>query len=255
LIVGEIGLNHLGNAALATRYIDMACDTSIDAVTFQIREAAFYSNPKHQHLRLPETVYRSAAKRLRAHGKRLGFAIGSASEVEFVTKFEPEFLKVLSWGIKDGELINRLLESNIELLFFSTGMSDFTEIDNFLYSFADAKEKVRLIHTQLTSDIEQVNLSVIPMMEERYGLPIAYGHHCAQVESIYLSLAYRPSDIFFYIKSSSDHAYPDDEFAVPVSSMDDVIRKLKILPKAIGEEVKIEMPNKIELARRNAEFS
>ena len=47
MIIGEIGLNHLGKEEYASQYIDTMVKTSIDAVTFQIREKEYYKrNPK-----------------------------------------------------------------------------------------------------------------------------------------------------------------------------------------------------------------
>lgn len=254
VIVCEIGLNHLGDPAIAEHYVDTLCDSDVDAVTFQIREAEFYQDEKYRELVLPPSSYVDAKTRLQQAGKEFGFAIGSIDEVDFTLEFESDFMKILSWGLKDPNLIRYLLSRTSLPLYFSTGMSEFLEIDRFVELISGAKDQVRLIHTQLSDDINDVNLRAISAMKNRYDIPIAYGHHCEQLEALYLSLAFAPSDIFIYVKGSPERHYPDDSFAVPIDKIGRMISNLKSLPLALGEEKKIEMENKIEIMRDDVGF-
>jgi hypothetical protein len=61
-----------------------------------------------------------------------------------------------------------------------------------------------------------------------------------------MSLAFEPSDIFFYVKGSSQEKYPDDEHAIAMDKVDEVAKGLKILKNALGKGIKKEMENRLE---------
>ena len=254
MIVCEIGLNHLGNEELASLYLEAICRSSADAATFQIREAKFYENPLHSHLVLSDRFYLDACARLKKHGKKFGFAVSAIDQIEKLAEIGADLFKVLSWDILNRPIIDRILSTNIGQVFVSTGMSDFEEIAKFSESVPNNEHRIRLIHTQLSEEIEHVNLRSIPKLRERFRFPVAYGHHCKHLDVLYLSLAFDPSDIFIYIKNGPEHNYPDDAFAVPIVGLSDVTNALNSLPFALGRTAKLRMENEIEKARQNSEF-
>jgi sialic acid synthase SpsE len=254
MIVCEVGLNHLGDVQMVSQYIEKACQSNLDAVTFQVREDQFYEGPRHHHLLLPDSVYAEAQRNLKQYGKKTGYAVAEICRVDALAELGADFFKILSWDITNELLIQRMLKTDVELIFVSTGMSNFAEIECFADIVKGQEKRIRLIHTQLSMDIEQVNLRAIEAMRERFPFPIAYGHHCSNLSAMYLSLAFQPSDIFFYIKGEAIHNYPDDSFAVYIGELSEVSEALKLLPLALGRSDKSKMENEIESKRAAVEF-
>lgn len=62
--------------------------------------------------------------------------------------------------------------------------------------------------------------------------------HSSDIYALYLALAFNPSDLFFYVKENSIERYPDNEHAIPIRQVDDVLRKIEHYKKAIGDGVK-----------------
>ena len=133
-------------------------------------------------------------------------------------------------------------------IFVSTGMSSKKDIENFI-SFIDRSTKKRnqfkLVHTQLSNDLEDCNLKSIQEMKG-YGLDVAYGHHCGDVTTIFMALCYNPSDLLFYVKGSPDFQYTEDSHAIQIDQIQDLIKKIHRYNGAVGTGVKMSMNNKIE---------
>jgi len=247
MIIAEIGLNHLGDPAYLTAYLQILTETNIDAVTLQIREPAFYETNGNEKLSLRLETYREARDLLHRAGMRIGLAICSDDALPLVHEVAPDFLKLLSWAISDEVLVKKLLEETSLPLFFSTGVSSELEIETFFASTLDKADRMTLIHTQLKNDLSAVNLSAIPTLRNRYGIPVAYGHHCLARKVLCMSLCYNPSDIFFYVVADRKTPHPDQEHAVPLHEISSLVNDLIQLEAAIGDGIKRSGTNEIEL--------
>jgi sialic acid synthase SpsE len=224
----------------------------VDALTFQLREKNFYAKPACSELRLPEIFYEEASTRIKNSERKFGIAIADEEMIGFFEALRPDFYKVLSQDIKNYSLIDLLIGKTDKPIFISTGMSDLDEISDFLAHIGQHKGRVRLIHTQLTQNPDQVNLKAIEYLRRKFSLPVAYGHHCANLNVLYLSLAFSPSDIFFYVKGEQAATHPDDEHAVFLDDIVEVVENLKKLPVSIGSESKSKMENDIEKKWKSA---
>lgn len=241
MFICEVGLNHLGNEEYAIHYINEVIKTDADAITFQILKDSFYADDKYRHLQLPREFYLKASELIRNGQKQFGVAIDDETQIAYMEELGVSFYKILSKDIKNERLIDCLLERTNKKIFVSTGMSDFKEIDSFYSYIHKHKERIVLVHTQLTHEIRDVNLKVVKSLSDRYSLPIAFGNHCANQAVIYLALAYGPADIFVYVKGDLKGNYPDDEHAVFLGDLPLVAINLKALPMAIGEGEKLKM--------------
>ena len=72
-------------------------------------------------------------------------------------------------------------------------------------------------------------------------MKVAFGFHCSNHNAIYMSLAYNPESIFFYIKNNDENEYPDDKHAIRMDSVSTLVDNLLELPLAIGLGKKIKM--------------
>ena len=157
-----------------------------------------------------------------------------------------DFYKVLSWAINDYQFVSKLFFESGTDIYLSTGMSNYAELDLLVREYRQYEKKMFLIHTQLSFNIDDVCLAVIPEMKNRYGPIVCYGHHCEDMSVLDLSTAFLPNSIFFYVKLNDRIIYPDDKHAVNLEQIDLVVSRLNMLPRAIGVPEKVQMKNQVE---------
>ena len=58
MIIGEVGLNHLGNEKYANDYINFHLKSDFECLSFQIRENKFYKRQEKKHLILNDSFYK-----------------------------------------------------------------------------------------------------------------------------------------------------------------------------------------------------
>jgi sialic acid synthase SpsE len=123
-------------------------------------------------------------------------------------------------------------------------MANISEIKKAI-KFFNKKTNLSLIHTQLSHNIYDVNLSTISQLKTKLKLPVAYGHHSDNILVMYLALCFMPSDIFFYVRGASKNIHPDQKHAIPLSKVNKIIENFILLPNALGSGKKQKMPDLI----------
>lgn len=240
MIIAEVGLNHCGDYNAAKLYVEELIATTVDAITFQIREDEFYKD-HFKNYKLSIENYKNLKKIIKDSGKKFGLAISSKNFYNYPT---PDIVKVLSKDFHDAEFINEITTKwSGKKYYLSTGLSTYKEIDNTLNLLKD-KKNVYLIHTSLSNGVDDVNLSAIQKMKNKYGDIICFGNHCEDETAIYLASAYKPKAYFFYVKDKN--GLPDDLHAIKILNIRDICDKIKTSERIIGCEVKEISSNKIE---------
>jgi len=250
MLIAEVGLNHLGDEELALRYVNYLSKTSVDAISFQVREAEYYQRSEKKKFKLSNEVYREAARIIHENKKKFGVALADIEMVDFFESLGANFYKVIRNDITDLQLIKQL-EQTKKRVIVSTGQSSDKDIDNFLNYLKenfndDYHNNFVLNHTQLSYDVEDCNLKSIESLREKYNLDVSFGSHCSLPEVLFMSVYSNPSDILFYVKFSDGQKYPDDRHAIEAEEVSYFTNTIKELYKGIGDGVKIKMINKIE---------
>ena len=237
MIICEIGLNHMGDIKYANEYIDKIIKSKADGVLFHIREKSFYEiNPK---LLLPDKFYVQASKKIKNHKIKFGITLADPDKIEFCKKIDVDFYKIFSRDILDKKIIDKI-KSTKKKTYVSTGMSNLSEIKKFI-KLINYNKQFTLIHTQLDNDIEKVNLKAILLLKEKFKMNVGYGNHAKNIFSIFVSIAYQPSDYLFYVKGSKIKKHPDEPHAISLNNLKDFIKNIKDLEKAVGNKTKIKM--------------
>ena len=228
--IAEIGLNHLGSAALADDLIAGLIKTEADGITFQIREEKFYDRSDPWIVPLSVDDHGNFQDTTRAGGKKFGLSVGDATTAKRAGSLAPDFWKVLSFGLTDYDLLDYL--SSLERpVYVSTGNSDFAEIEDAAKRFP----KVDFIHTQLSAVAGDVNLKAIQGMRERTGRDVSFGLHLPDFRVLFMALCFGPKAIFFYVKGDdAKKTYPDDAHAAPLAEAKQLMSDLRQLETAIG---------------------
>lgn len=241
MIICEVGLNHLGSEKIAIEYIDAVVNTRADALTFQVLMDSFYKNEKYARFKLRNEFFIEALKKTKNRGKRFGVAIDDETAVLLLEDNGIDFFKVLSKDFNNYKLIDKLLEVSEQPIYISTGMNDLKEIEELLSRYNSKKNRITLIQTQLSNLVGDVNFEAISSIKARFDISVAFGFHCSNHKVLYMSPAYKPESIFFYVKKGDNKGYPDDKHAIPLQDVCDVVDDLKELPGAIGCGEKVSM--------------
>ena len=233
MIICEIGLNHMGNIRYANEYIDKVIKSKADGILFHIREKSFYDT--HPKLLLPDKFYVKAIKKVKKYNVKFGVTLADPDKVEFCEKLGVDFYKIFSRDILEEELIKKIVSTK-KKIFVSTGLSNINEIKKFERIIEKKKKQITLVHTYLDKNISKVNLKAIPFLKDQFKMNVAYGNHAENSLVIYLSLAFQPSDILFYVKGMKYKHHIDDPHAIKLNELQDFVKNIKILPNALGRK-------------------
>lgn len=246
LIIAEIGMNHMGDEEYANQYLEVLASAHADALTFQVRENAYYAKQKHgESPILSDEYYRFAAKRTKELGMLFGIGLCELEKVPFFEEIGTDFYKILSKDISSQELVAAVLATK-KPVYVSTGMSSEEEIGLFLERFGvSVSPNLSLIHTQLSYEDADTNLRAIGKLQERFGVPVAFGLHSTDVNVLYASLGFSPSALFFYVKGNRAIKHRDEEHAIPLSQCPAVISEIRRIETMMGDGVKRKMENRI----------
>ncbi len=195
-VIAEIGVNHNGSVETAKRLIDEAVNAGADAVKFQKRhldavyqkkvishpelyEQSFqYLIPLLKEFELSEENYRELAAYAKNKGVIFLASAFDEPSVDFLSQFSMPVYKVASADLVNFPLLERLVRENTPLI-LSTGMSTWDEIDAAVKFLKEKAARFALLHCQSTypAPIDSLNLSVIPELAKRYGVPVGYSGH------------------------------------------------------------------------------
>jgi len=240
MIICEVGLNHMGNVNYANEYVDEIIKAKADGILFHILDKSFYLQKKNLKFNLPEDFYTKAVKKLKRNNVKFGISLADPTRTNFCEKINVDFYKIFGGYIFDKELLNAIKKTH-KKTFISTGRSNLAEIKRLIKSLKDYKNNFTLIHTQVDSNINVVNLKAIPMMREKFQIDVAYGNHAANTNVLFLALAFEPTDLIFYVKGSRFKKHVDDPYAIRLNDLRPLVNNLRELPKAIGKAVKLKM--------------
>ncbi len=192
-IIAEIGINHNGSLENARKLIDIASVFGCDAVKFQKRTVdVVYTK---EELEMPRQSVFGATngdlkrglefgleeyKYIDKHCKDKGIlwfaSEWDAKSVDFTEQFDVCAHKVSSVCLTDIDLLKYMKKTGKPIL-LSTGMSTIDEIDKAIEIVG--LDNTVIFHCTSTYPCinEEINLSVIPKLIERYDCPIGYSGH------------------------------------------------------------------------------
>lgn len=241
MFISEIGLNHKGSETRAFKMLKDLVNTDVDAITFQVVEPAFYEKIKDWGGPLSKNFYKDVIDLVHQNNKLIGFAVMDKDIISFLDSAGADFWKLLSTYVSDDILLNEMQKTN-KPIFIATGISD----ENEIIEMSKKLKNIKFIHTQLSQDTKDANLKAIKRLRELTNKEIAFGLHCPERNILYLSTAFEPSDVFFYVKDDSQEKFPDDEHAIIIDEVDNVVKTMKKLKEALGNGIKEKMKSKLD---------
>ena len=237
-LIAEIAQAHDGSLGIAHSYIDAAADIGVDAIKFQTHIAEFEST-KNDVFRVPFSQQDGSRfdywKRMEfsrpqwaglldhAHKKGLVF-ISSPFSLEALTML----IEIGSPAVKlaSGEIFNSILrEACCEAqlpVFYSTGMSNWAEIDEVARAMRDSQSPTILM--QCTSGyptpLSQVGLNVIEDMKARYGDMVGLSDHSGTIHPSLAAMALGVVTLEFHLTFHREMFGPDTSSSLTLEEVE-----------------------------------
>lgn len=192
-VTAEIGINHNGNVDIAKKIIDAAVKAGCDAVKFQKRTIDVVYTPEElarerenpfgptngdlkRGLEFDGEQYRDIDRYAREKGIAWFASCWDEASVDFIGQFDPPCYKIASAVLTDDGLL-RHHRAKGKPIILSTGMSTLAQIDHAVDVLG--RDDLIILHatSSYPANLEELNLSVIPVLAERYGVPVGYSGH------------------------------------------------------------------------------
>jgi len=254
-IIAEIGINHNGDMKIAKDLIEMSAKAGVDAVKFQKRTPELCV-PEDQRNVMRETPwgtmsymdYRYKVEFEEKEYKELAdFAAGfkvqlfaspwDVVSVDFLAKMNHPVIKIASASITDMELLKKVADSGLPVI-MSTGMSTIEQID----AAVELLPKDRLMIAHATSSYpcepDELNLKMIPVLAERYQVPIGYSGHETGLQSTVAAVALGATFVERHVTLDRAMWGSDQAASVEPSGLQRLVRDIRVVERAMGDGVK-----------------
>ena len=253
-IVGEIGINHNGDLGIARRLIDLASFAEADAIKFQKRTvdvvytAEELAKPREnpfgstngdlkRGLEFGQDAYSNIDRYCKE--KRIAWFASCWDEasVDFMEQFNPPAYKIASASLTDDNLLKHHRKTNRPMI-VSVGMSTLAQIDHAV-SVLGTQDLV-LLHTTSAypAKIADLNLKMIPVLRERYGVPVGYSGHEVGLATSYAAVALGAAMVERHITLDRAMWGSDQAASVEPQGLMKLVRDTRSIEAALGDGVK-----------------
>ncbi len=253
-VVGEIGINHNGDLGIARRLIDVAAVAGADAVKFQKRtvdvvySAEELARPREspfgatngelkRGLEFGLDQYRSIERYCQEKHVAWFASCWDEASVDFMEQFQPPAYKLASASLTDDNLLRHHRKMGRPII-LSTGMSTLAQVDHAVEVLGT--EDLILLHTTSAypAKIPDLNLRMIPVLRERYGVPVGYSGHEVGLASSYAAVALGACMIERHITLDRAMWGSDQAASVEPQGLMKLVRDIRVIEASLGDGVK-----------------
>jgi N,N'-diacetyllegionaminate synthase len=261
LLIAEIGGNHEGNFEYAKRLTQLAIDSDVDYVKFQIYTgdtlvSSIESPDRNRHFKkfeLTPDQHRELARMVLSSGLRYTSSVWDVGAMDWID----EFISVYKIG--SGDLTAYpVLKATAEIgkpIILSTGLSTEEEVLNsiaYLQSVNPVyKSRDMLAVLQCTSmypiPFDAANLNVMVSLKEKTGLTVGYSDHTEGSKALYYATALGAEVLEFHFTDSREgKTFRDHKVSLTREEIKELISEIKIIRELKGGFVKEPVPVEIE---------
>lgn len=258
-IIAEAGVNHNGDIEIAKKMIDVASEAGVDCIKFQTFKAdkLVVKNAPTAEYQMQSTGTNSQFDML----KKLELSFDSFRllkeyaldrGVDFCsTAFDNESIEFLYdlglkfWKIPSGELTNvpyieKIAKYNMPII-MSTGMAEISEIDyivNLIRKYNDNELIILHCNTEYPTPFQDVNLSAMDVLKERYAVKVGYSDHTKGIEVPIAATALGAKVIEKHFTLDRNMEGPDHKASLEPNELKKMVESIRNIEKAIGNKVK-----------------
>ncbi|MGB8212847.1 MAG: N-acetylneuraminate synthase family protein [Anaerolineales bacterium] len=253
-IVAEIGINHNGDINIAKKLIDVAVAAKCNAVKFQKRtvdvvySAEELARPRESPfgttngdlkygLEFGKEEYTEIDLYCKKNNIAWFASCWDEQSVDFIEQFDVPCYKIASASMTDDDLL-RYTRSQGRPILMSTGMSTLEQIDHAVEVVG--KKDLVVMHTTSTYPAlyEELNLRVIPMLHQRYGIPIGYSGHETGLSTSVTTVALGACVVERHITLDRAMWGSDQAASVEPQGFTHMVRDIRLVETSLGDGVK-----------------
>lgn len=256
-IIAEIGINHNGSMETAKKLIDVAIMAGCDAVKFQKRNPDVCV-PEHQKSVMRDTPWgrmtyleykykvefeKPEYDEIDRYCKEKGIAWSASpwdlDSLEFLDQYNLPFLKMPSAMMTNEDLMRAAARTGKKII-FSSGMSTLEETDESVQWMRDEKADFALLHcnSAYPAPIEDLNLSCIKTLRDRYNCEVGYSGHEFRIGTTVAAVYLGATILERHITLDRTMWGSDHLSSVEPQGLIKMIRGVRELESAYGDGVK-----------------
>ena len=253
-VVAEIGINHNGDIELAKKLINVALGADCDAVKFQKRTINVVYTPEElakprespfgntngdlkRGLEFEQDEYEEIDRYCREVKIDWFASCWDEASVDFIAQFKVPCFKIASASLTDDNLLRHTRAGGKPIL-LSTGMSTMEEVDHAVEVLG--KQDLALLHACSTypAYYEELNLRVINVLKERYGVPVGYSGHETGLPSSVAAAVMGACMIERHITLDRSMWGSDHAASLEPNGITRLVRDIRLIEKSKGDGVK-----------------
>lgn len=253
-LVADIGINHNGNPEIAESLISIARNAGWNAVKFQKRTVEIVYTPEelakprenpfgetNGDLKRGLEFGLDQYRRIDEFCKELEFpwfaSCWDEPSVDFMEQFHVPCYKIASASLTDDNLL-QYTRAKGKPIILATGMSTLEEVDHAV----EVLGKEDLIILQATSTYpsayNELNLSAIPELRKRYGVPVGYSGHETGIPTAPAAVALGACIIERHITLDRSMWGSDQAASLGPGAITSLVRDVRLIEMAMGNGVK-----------------
>lgn len=253
-VIAEIGINHNGDMDIAKQLIDVAVDAGCSAVKFQKRtvevvySAEELARPREspfgdtngdlkRALEFSQEQYAEIDRYCRKKGIDWFASCWDEQSVDFIDQFDVPCYKIASASLTDDNLL-RHTRSKGKPIVLSTGMSSLEQIDHAVQILG--KNDLVVLHSCSTypAYYEELNLRVIPVLRQQFGVPVGYSGHETGIPSSVAAVALGACMIERHLTLDRAMWGSDHAASLEPNGITRLVRDIRLIETSMGDGVK-----------------
>jgi len=265
-VLAEIGINHNGDTQVAKKLIDVAAVAGCECVKFQKRTVEVVYTPEDlarpRESPFGETngdLKRGLEFGQRAYdeideycqGKPIAWTASCWDEasVDFIDQYDPPFYKIASASLTDDALL-RHTRARGKPIVLSTGMSTLDQIDHAVDVLGT--DDLIILHACSTYPAQygELNLRVIPVLRDRYQVPVGYSGHETGIASSVAAAAIGACLVERHVTLDRSLWGSDHAASLEPNGITRVVRDIRLVELALGDGVKKLLPSEVPVMEK-----
>jgi N-acetylneuraminate synthase len=254
-IIAEIGINHNGDFDIAKQLIKMSADAGCDAVKFQkrtpelcvpldqrniMRETPWgqmtYMDYRYK-VEFDESQYKDLANYASSLNVQLFASPWDVESVDFMVKMKHPVIKIPSASITDIELLEKIASTNLPVI-MSTGMSTVEQIDKAVSVLNSENLLIAHSTSAYPCDPKELNLRMIPVLQNRYEVPIGYSGHETGLQTTVAAVTLGACFVERHVTLDRAMWGSDQSASVEPPGLQRLVRDIRTVEEALGDGIK-----------------
>ena len=257
LLIAEIGGNHEGNFEYAKKLTQLAIESNVDFIKYQIYTgdtlvSKLESPKRNSHFKkfeLTKQQYIELAKICLKNNVRFMASVWNLDSISWIDEYM-EIYKIGSGDLTAYPVIEQTCKIGKPLI-LSTGLSTLKEVKDTVEFIRKVNPKYNnknmLALLQCTSmypiPISDANLNTLASLKEINGCEVGYSDHTEGSYALEIAVAKGAKILeFHFTDSREDKSFRDHEVSLTKSEVIELIQKIKNIKSLEGDPVKKPLP-------------